>query len=135
MAAAGPPTEVDVLALKPSEYLSENEIAAAALADQGERFNPQQQFPVRWPDHPVVALAYLDQLERSGALPATSTSELRQALTAARTAMDARRSDRALAGRLQALAGAVRVAGNDPIAVKRAGLLQSTLGGIAGALR
>ncbi|HEU4705477.1 MAG TPA: DUF305 domain-containing protein, partial [Sphingomicrobium sp.] len=63
---------LDVLALKPSEHLSANEIAAAALADHGGRFNPQQQFPVRWPDHPVIALAYVDQLRRSQALPAAT---------------------------------------------------------------
>jgi hypothetical protein len=40
---------LDVLALQPSEHLSANEIAAAALADQGRAFNPQQQFPVTWP--------------------------------------------------------------------------------------
>ncbi|HVM36871.1 MAG TPA: DUF305 domain-containing protein, partial [Sphingomicrobium sp.] len=73
---------LDVLALKPSEHLTANEIAAAAMADQGDRFNPQQQFPVRWPDHPMVALAYLDQLERGGIAPA-SLAPLRQALTAA----------------------------------------------------
>jgi hypothetical protein len=33
---------LDVFALQPSEFLSENEIAAAGLADQGGRFNPQQ---------------------------------------------------------------------------------------------
>ena len=37
---------LDVFALKPSANLSANEIAAAALADQGGRFNPQQQYPV-----------------------------------------------------------------------------------------
>ncbi len=59
---------LDVFALTPSAQMTENEIAAAALADQGRTFNPQQQFPVSWPDHPVVALAYLDQLQRSGAV-------------------------------------------------------------------
>src|SRR3546814_33426 len=56
---------LDVLALKQSEYLTENEIAAAALANQGGMFNPQQQFPVTWPDHPVVARAYVDQIGRA----------------------------------------------------------------------
>ncbi|MFW6087680.1 MAG: DUF305 domain-containing protein, partial [Myxococcota bacterium] len=46
---------LDMLALVPSEHLSANEIAAAAAADQGGVFNPQQQFPVRWPAEPVVA--------------------------------------------------------------------------------
>jgi hypothetical protein len=53
---------LDVLALLPSEHLTANEIAAAALADQGALFNPQQQFRVTWPAEPVVARAYLDQL-------------------------------------------------------------------------
>ena len=48
--------------------LSANEIAAAALADQGGAFNPQQQYPVRWPAEPVVARAYADQLKRADAL-------------------------------------------------------------------
>merc|ERR1711923_692984 len=43
---------LDVLRLTPSEYLSANDIAAAALAQQpgevGRLFNPQQQFPVSW---------------------------------------------------------------------------------------
>ncbi|WP_128891700.1 DUF305 domain-containing protein [Erythrobacter sp. HKB08] len=55
---------LDVLELAPGEFLTENEIAAAKLASQGETFNPQQQYPVTWEDSPVVALAYLDQLER-----------------------------------------------------------------------
>ena len=61
---------LDVLTLTPSEHLSTNEIAAAALADQGTTFNPQQQQPVTWPADPVVARAYLDQLIRSNATPA-----------------------------------------------------------------
>ena len=61
---------LDVLTLTPSEYLSTNEIAAAALADQGATFNPQQQQPVTWPTDPVVARAYLDQLTRSRETPA-----------------------------------------------------------------
>lgn len=61
---------LDVLTLTPSEHLSTNEIAAAALADQGTTFNPQQQQPVTWPAEPVVARAYLDQLTRSSETPA-----------------------------------------------------------------
>ena len=57
--------DFDVFALVPSDHLSANEIKAAALANQGRVFNPQQQFQVTWPHEPVVALAYLDQLERS----------------------------------------------------------------------
>src|SRR5690606_30449281 len=67
---------LDVLELQPSEHLSAHEIAAAALADQGEVFNPQRQTPVTWPDHPLVAKAYVDQLERAGALAPESVAAL-----------------------------------------------------------
>ena len=65
-----------MLALLPSEHLSVSEIAAAAVANQGGVFNPQQHFRVDWPDEPVVARAYIDQLERSKALPEPIVDEL-----------------------------------------------------------
>ncbi|MEM7278351.1 MAG: DUF305 domain-containing protein [Pseudomonadota bacterium] len=91
---------LDVFALLPSDYLSENEIAAAALADQGAVFNPQQQFPVSWPAVPVVARAYMDQLNRSGALAADLNTELTEALMA----VDAGDLNRTLSTRLKSLA-------------------------------
>ncbi|ARU16915.1 DUF305 domain-containing protein [Croceicoccus marinus] len=58
---------IDVLTLEPSDHLTQNEIDAAALAQEvNDTFNPQQQFPVQWPADPVVALAYIDQLRRAG---------------------------------------------------------------------
>ena len=58
---------LDVFRLQPSDYLTQNEIDAAALAQEvNGTFNPQQQFPVEWPADPVVALAYVDQLRRAG---------------------------------------------------------------------
>ena len=71
---------LDVLELLPSDYISEAEIAAAAMANEGDRFNPQRQLAVNWPDHPVVARAYLDQLARSDALPVDTVTALRSAL-------------------------------------------------------
>lgn len=56
---------LDVLALTPSEYLSEAELAAASLKLDDDLFNPQQQFALRWPASATVARAYVDQLERS----------------------------------------------------------------------
>ncbi|WP_371809534.1 DUF305 domain-containing protein [Croceicoccus sp. YJ47] len=47
---------LDVFALEPSEFLSAEEIAAAEAADQGNTFNPQQQFPVTWPASVTAAL-------------------------------------------------------------------------------
>jgi uncharacterized protein (DUF305 family) len=71
---------LDVFKLLPSEFLSANEIAAAELADQGALFNPQQQFRVHWPAEPVVALAYLDQLQRDQVLPDMMAKKLQAAL-------------------------------------------------------
>jgi hypothetical protein len=60
---------VDIFRLKPSEHLSQNEIAAAVLV-QSDKFNAQQQARIAWPASTVVARAYLDQLTRTkGILP------------------------------------------------------------------
>jgi len=121
---------LDVLALAPSPYLSANEIAAAALADYGGRFNPQQQFAVTWPDHPVVALAYLDQLERAKALAPQSIAALRQALDQAFVYVAQKRSDRQLASRIEGLASVVPSG-----AGARGAALRQSLGKIAAKLR
>jgi hypothetical protein len=126
---------LDVLELKPSQHLTANEIAAAALADQGSLFNPQQQYPVTWPAHPVVALAYLDQLARSQSLSAEAIADLRGALNEARTRVDGKRRDRALATRVEALAANVAVQGNAPNSQSRAAALRQTLTAVAAKLR
>lgn len=95
---------LDVFELTPSEYLSANEIAAAALADQGEVFNPQQQFQVSWPDHPVIGLAYIDQLTRAGALSDDQAETLSEALSEAVDPVEAGASNAALAEQLRQLA-------------------------------
>jgi hypothetical protein len=69
---------LDVFTLTPSEYLSQDEIAAAAAVHLDE-FNAQLQPKLTWPATPVVARAYLDQLTRSKAL----TSERSVAIKAA----------------------------------------------------
>ena len=55
---------IDVFRLKPSAYLSENEIAAAVLV-HATGFNAQQQTRITWPASTLVARAYLDQLART----------------------------------------------------------------------
>jgi hypothetical protein len=55
---------IDVFKLKPSEYLSQNEIDAASLI-RTEELNTQLQTKIVWPTSSVVALAYVDQLSRS----------------------------------------------------------------------
>ena len=125
---------LDVLTLQPSEHLSEAEIAAAGLADQGGTFNPQQQFPVSWPDHPVVARAYVDQLARSGALSPDAVSELTTALDQAAARLDAQGSDVQLAATLEGLASELAVQG-DAADEERGEALTQTLAGVAAALR
>jgi hypothetical protein len=96
---------IDVFRLTPSEHLSQNEIAAAVLV-HSEAFNPQHQSRVVWPASPLVANAYLDQLARTNAIPASQVAEVRDALRrldALRSARD--RNARATIDRLKALAG------------------------------
>ncbi|HET6763376.1 MAG TPA: hypothetical protein VFH27_06880 [Longimicrobiaceae bacterium] len=69
----------DVLDLKPSAQLSQNEIDAARLVMM-DRFNPQVQEQFTWPARFVVARAYVDQLARGTALPATRTAAIAREL-------------------------------------------------------
>ena len=124
---------LDVFALTPSEHLSENEIAAALIADQGELFNPQQQFPVSWPAEPVVARAYIDQLERSSALTASAVADMRAALDSAETSLGAGERDKRLAKKLKSLSASLK-RGDDATQKRRAALAE-TLNGIATRLR
>ncbi|MGH7515710.1 MAG: LVIVD repeat-containing protein, partial [Gemmatimonadales bacterium] len=78
---------MDVFSLKPSEYLSQNEIDAASLVRSGE-FNPQEQEKISWPAGAVVARAYLDQLNRSRGI----TAERARAVKSAIDRMDGLRS-------------------------------------------
>ena len=104
---------LDIMALTPSEYLTENEIAAAALADQGELFNPQQQFAVTWPAVPVVARAYMDQLKRSDALSRRTVRRLNRALNSADKKLADEATDTRLAGQLDALAAGLETEGTE----------------------
>ena len=126
---------LDVLALIPSEHLSANEIAAAAIADQGNIFNPQQQFPVTWPAEPVVARAYLDQLARDGALDAETIIDLSLSLDSAEERLGSESRDKKLAGTLDRLAATLGGAGDTPLTAKRRAELARTLEGIAARLR
>ena len=126
---------LDVLALLPSEYLSENEIAAAAMADEGGVFNPQQQTRVTWPADVVVALAYRDQLQRDNALSEAFIAGLNDTLDRAAMQIQVGDDDKKLATDLQALAEAVAEEGGDAITIRRRAGLAETLNGIAAGLR
>ena len=73
---------LDVMDLTPSGYLSPNEIAAAKTV-QLEYFNAQEQQRFVWPATFVLAHAYLDQLQRSGGLPADRLTAARAGLATA----------------------------------------------------
>lgn len=126
---------LDVLALVPSEYLSANEIAAAALANHHGLFNPQQQFPVTWPDEPVIALAYIDQLKRSDSVPAATVTKLTAALDSASASLKNGAHDDDLADTLESLAEKVSDSKGTGVTAKRLSGLADTLLGIAKRLR
>ena len=69
---------LDVLALNPSDFISANEIAAASILASDVVVNAQQQKRHEWPMVPTVALAYIDQLERSDLLTAEQLGQLRE---------------------------------------------------------
>jgi hypothetical protein len=126
---------LDVFEMLPSDQLSENEIAAAALADQGDTFNPQQQLQVSWPDHPVVGLAYLDQLMRDDALPSEQATSLYDALGRAAQVVEADARDRQLARELRDLGRDLPDAYEDGVAAQRITALSEVIDGVARSLR
>ena len=113
---------IDVLTLLPSEYLSENELAAANLAIQRDVFNPQTQYRINWPAEPVVALAYLDQLDRTGALPESLSKDIRSAL----------QGENSAAG-LESLADRIDIERDDTRTTQRKAALVGLMGEISSA--
>jgi len=67
---------VDVLRLLPGEHLTPSELAAAERVHE-DVVNPQTQTRIVWEDHPDVARAYLDQLDREGVLDADLSGRVR----------------------------------------------------------
>jgi hypothetical protein len=126
---------LDVFALTPGEYLTENEIAAAVIADLGGVFNPQQQFQVTWPADPVVARSYIDQLDRDGKIRPTLKADLIQTLEGVASIFSAGEGDSELSVRLVSLAADLNVNESDAITKKRITALIETLEGIAARLQ
>jgi hypothetical protein len=73
---------LDIFELTPTKNLTQNEIDAARAVRVAE-LNVQNQQKIEWPRRLVVAKAYVDQLERSQALPADRIAALRQAIQTA----------------------------------------------------
>lgn len=73
---------LDIFELSPTEFLTQNEIDAAKTVRVAE-LNVQNQQRIVWPAKLVVARAYLDQLERSQALPADQIAVVRKGIQGA----------------------------------------------------
>jgi hypothetical protein len=104
---------LDVFALEPSDYLTENEIAAASLKEADLTVNAQTQQRVVWPDVPVVALAYLDQLLRSNVISSARADQLSSVLDRAQDLLDRSVSSDTVANRLVGLANNLAEEGLD----------------------
>jgi len=83
---------LDVFELEPSGLLSQNEIDAAKLV-HFDYLNVQDQPKITWPASFVVARAYLDQLERSKALPPDRVAVARATLARAERLSGQQRRD------------------------------------------
>jgi hypothetical protein len=70
---------LDIFELTPTKFLTQNEIDAAKTVRVPE-LNVQNQQKFEWPPRLVVAMAYLDQLSRSQALPAARIAALQKAI-------------------------------------------------------
>ncbi len=123
---------LDVFRLTPSEHLSQAEIEAAESV-QVERFNVQHQDPIVWPAHPIVARAYLAQLERSGTLSAARATAVRNMLSAMPGGGGTTQNPETMASHKEVVAGLVAEA-NKARGVDAARLrgLVSTLGALTG---
>jgi hypothetical protein len=70
---------LDIFELTPTKFLTQNEVDAAKTV-RVAALNVQNQQKLEWPAQLVVAKAYVDQLERSQALPADRIAALRTAI-------------------------------------------------------
>ncbi|MFL5401754.1 MAG: LVIVD repeat-containing protein [Gemmatimonadales bacterium] len=124
---------LDIFELKPSGFISQNEIDAAKSVHL-DYLNAQSQPKLVWPKTYSLARAYLDQLERSKGLEAGKIAAAREELAIAEKASGTKRqetlsrlvsrleSDVAMAGdasKVRALAGAVMGLAEPPVVASR----------------
>ena len=120
---------LDVLELLPSEFLTENEIAAAS-AVAPDTFNAQDQRRVDWPARPITALAYVDQLAGGNALTAAQLESIGALLERTDAPLATGSRDTGLADELESAAQVV-----DGAADAAAGRTESRLEALGGLLR
>jgi hypothetical protein len=101
---------LDIFELKPSGFISQNEIDAAKSVHL-DYFNTQGQVKLVWPATFSLARAYLDQLERSKGLDAGKIAAVRESLTGAEKASGTKRQE-ALTGLATRLDGDAARAGD-----------------------
>ncbi len=116
---------LDIFALTPSEYLSENEIAASRTVKL-DYLNAQGQPAFAWPATFSLAHAYVDQLERSEGLSADRIASLREELAAAEEASGAARQ-----AALTSLSDALAEEGDEASDAAKARLLAGALRDLA----
>ncbi len=120
---------LDVLELLPSEFLTENEIAAAS-AVAPDTFNAQDQRRVDWPARPITALAYVDQLAGGNALTAAQLESIGALLERTDAPLATGSRDTGLADELESATQVV-----DGAADAAAGRTESRLEALGGLLR
>ena len=120
---------LDIFELRPSAFISQNEIDAAKLI-HFDYLNAQDQQQLVWPASFVVARAYLDQLTRSNGLAPDKLSAARTALAGAERLSGQGRRD-ALTQLATQLKGEAQGAA-DPA---KLGMLAGTVTDLAGAAR
>lgn len=129
---------LDILKLIPSDYLSENEIAAAALAypmiGHHRAFNPQQQMPMGWPATPEVARAYIDQLVRDEAIDEKTVQQIIEKLDQVKNDMEMGGNNR-LARQISRFSLSAEGLNADAKTKSRLERLDATLKGISADLR
>ena len=127
---------LDVFTMQPSDFLSENEIAAASLPELNGTVNAQTQEIIEWPAVPVVARAYLDQLLRESAITPAEADTLGSALSAAEDLIAEGDRSNSTARQLRRLADRYSEAADGYIGMNRIryASLAETLEGIAESL-
>jgi hypothetical protein len=112
------------LELKPSQYLTQNEIDAATLV-KFTTSNPSDQQKLTWPATFVVARAYLDQLQRDNGLTSDQLSRITSDLDAAE-----QRQGRDRHAALQAVAKEIEADAKHASDSRRVRLLLGTVKGL-----
>ena len=128
---------IDVFRLKPSEFLSQNEIDAALQFRLAE-FNSQNQPKVEWQPTSAVAKAYMDQLSRSKSIAADRVRAINEALSRVDSLRTGKEGNaKAALDQLESLAAQVDAQAKSAsgIDAKRLTALAETLRGRAARLR